>query len=111
MSFAGEGGVSMVYWIEGSLAYALIGPMDREQLFGAAKIIQQQLQVPSLADADARTDRDDREGRDLRPGRRRMSADGDASAGAVPVCDRSCAATARCAPARARENSRRRARA
>lgn len=38
----------MVYWIEGSLAYALIGPMDREQLFGAAKIIQQQLQVPVL---------------------------------------------------------------
>jgi anti-sigma factor RsiW len=48
VSFAGEGGVSMVYWIEGSLAYALIGPMDREQLFGAAKIIQQQLQVPVL---------------------------------------------------------------
>ena len=47
VSFAGEGGVSMVYWIEGSLAYALIGPMDREQLFGAAKIIQQQLQVRS----------------------------------------------------------------
>jgi anti-sigma factor RsiW len=48
VSFAGEGGVSMVYWIEDTLAYALIGPMDREQLFGAAKIIQQQLQVPSL---------------------------------------------------------------
>ena len=38
----------MVYWIEGSLAYALIGAMDREQLFGAAKIIQQQLQAPIL---------------------------------------------------------------
>jgi hypothetical protein len=38
----------MVYWIEGSLAYALIGPMDREQLFGAAKIIQQQLHAPTL---------------------------------------------------------------
>jgi anti-sigma factor RsiW len=48
VSFAGEGGVSMVYWIEGSLAYALIGPMDREQLFGAAKIIQQQLHAPVL---------------------------------------------------------------
>jgi anti-sigma factor RsiW len=48
VSFAGEGGTSMVYWIEGSLAYALIGPMDREQLFGAAKIIQQQLQAPVL---------------------------------------------------------------
>jgi anti-sigma factor RsiW len=48
VSFAGEGGTSMVYWIEGSLAYALIGPMDREQLFGAAKIIQQQLHAPIL---------------------------------------------------------------
>jgi anti-sigma factor RsiW len=48
VSFAGEGGVSMVYWIEDALAYALIGPMDREQLFSAAKTIQQQLQVPSL---------------------------------------------------------------
>jgi anti-sigma factor RsiW len=48
VNFAGEGGVSMVYWIEGSLAYALIGPMDREQLFSAAKIIQQQLEAPVL---------------------------------------------------------------
>ena len=48
VSFAGEGGVSMVYWIEGKLAYALIGSMDREQLFSAAKTIQQQLQVPVL---------------------------------------------------------------
>jgi anti-sigma factor RsiW len=48
VSFAGEGGVSMVYWIEGNLAYALIGAMDREQLFSAAKTIQQQLQVPVL---------------------------------------------------------------
>lgn len=44
VNFAGEGGVSMVYWIEGPLAYALIGALDREQLFGAAKIIQQQVQ-------------------------------------------------------------------
>jgi anti-sigma factor RsiW len=48
VNFAGEGGVSMVYWIEGSLAYALIGPMDREQLFSAAKTIQQQLEAPVL---------------------------------------------------------------
>jgi anti-sigma factor RsiW len=48
VSFASEGAVSMVYWIEGKLAYALIGPMDREQLFSAAKTIQQQLQVPVL---------------------------------------------------------------
>jgi anti-sigma factor RsiW len=62
VSFAGEDGVSMVYWIEGSLAYALIGPMDREQLFGAAKIIQQQLQVPVLptpaSDQTAVTEKD-----------------------------------------------------
>ena len=55
VSFAGEGGVSMVYWIEGSLAYALIGPMDREQLFGAAKIIQQQLQAPVLPTPEEQT--------------------------------------------------------
>jgi anti-sigma factor RsiW len=45
---AGESGISMVYWMEGKLVYGLIGPMDREQLFSAAKNIQQQLQVPSL---------------------------------------------------------------
>lgn len=48
VSYAGEGGASMVYWIEGPLAYALIGEMDREQLFSAAKSIQQQLQLPGL---------------------------------------------------------------
>lgn len=49
VNFAGDGGVSMVYWIEGPLAYALIGAMDREQLFATAKIIQQQLTLPSAA--------------------------------------------------------------
>jgi len=48
VSFASEGGVSLVYWIEGPFAYALIGQMDREQLFGAAKTIQQQMKVPTL---------------------------------------------------------------
>lgn len=48
VNFAAEGGVSMVYWIEGPLAYALIGQMDREQLFGAAKTIQQQIQPTAL---------------------------------------------------------------
>jgi anti-sigma factor RsiW len=48
VSFAGEGGVSMVYWINGPLAYALIGELDREQLFGAAKTIQQQVQPSTL---------------------------------------------------------------
>jgi len=48
VSYAGEGGVSMVYWIDGPLAYALIAEMDREQLFSTAKTIQQQLQMPKL---------------------------------------------------------------
>lgn len=48
VSYAGEGGISMVYWIDGPLAYALIGEMDREQLFATAKTIQQQLQMPTL---------------------------------------------------------------
>jgi len=62
VSFAGEGAVSMVYWIEGKLAYALIGSMDREQLFSAAKTIQQQLEVPVLPtltpDQTATTEKD-----------------------------------------------------
>lgn len=62
VSFAAEGGVSMVYWVEGPFAYALIGTMDREQLFGAAKIIQQQLHVPKLPaptpDQTATTEKD-----------------------------------------------------
>jgi anti-sigma factor RsiW len=48
VNFASEDGFSMVYWVEGSFAYALIGPMDREKLFGAAKLIQQQMTAPSL---------------------------------------------------------------
>ena len=46
VNFTGDGAVSMVYWIEGPFAYALIGAMDREQLFATAKIIQQQLTLP-----------------------------------------------------------------
>jgi hypothetical protein len=40
-----------VYWIEGPLAYALIGKLDREQLFTTAKLVQQQLQVPAMPPA------------------------------------------------------------
>ncbi len=62
VSFASEDGLSMVYWIEGPFAYALIGPMDRDQLFGAAKIIQQQMSVPTLPapppDQTATTEKD-----------------------------------------------------
>jgi anti-sigma factor RsiW len=49
VSYFGEGGLSMVYWVEGSFAYALIGELDREQLFATAKTIQQQVESPMLA--------------------------------------------------------------
>lgn len=49
VSYYGEGGTSMVYWIEGSFAYALIGEMDREQLFATAKTIRQQVESPGVA--------------------------------------------------------------
>ncbi len=62
VSYASQDGLSMVYWIEGPFAYALIGPMDRDQLFGAAKIIQQQMSVPTLPaptqDQTATTEKD-----------------------------------------------------
>ena len=46
IAFASESGVSSVYWMEGPFAYALLGALDREQLFATAKIIQQQRAVP-----------------------------------------------------------------
>jgi anti-sigma factor RsiW len=49
VTFASEGGVSSVYWREGPFAYALLGELDREQLFATAKIIQQQRAVPVVA--------------------------------------------------------------
>ena len=55
VNFAGEGGVTMVYWIKGPFAYALIGELDREQLFATAKLIQQQLQMPVPAPAPEQT--------------------------------------------------------
>ncbi len=49
VSYFGEGGLSMVYWVEGPFAYALIGELDREQLFTTAKTIRQQVESPMLA--------------------------------------------------------------
>ena len=49
VTFASEGGVSSVYWRDGPFAYALLGELDREQLFATAKIVQQQRAVPVLA--------------------------------------------------------------
>jgi anti-sigma factor RsiW len=48
VSYYGEGGLSMVYWMEGPFAYALIGEMDREQLFATAKTIRQQVESPEV---------------------------------------------------------------
>jgi anti-sigma factor RsiW len=49
VTFAGEAGLSMVYWIQGPFAYGLLGELDREQLFATAKIIQQQRAMPVVA--------------------------------------------------------------
>lgn len=51
VQFASEGAISLVYWTEGPLAYALIGEMDREQLFASARAIQSELQSPELLPA------------------------------------------------------------
>lgn len=48
VSYFAEGSLSMVYWVEGPFAYALIGEMDREQLFATAKTIRQQVEAPGL---------------------------------------------------------------
>ncbi len=55
VSYFGEGGLSMVYWTEGPLAYALIGELDREQLFATAKTIQEQVETPTIAPAAEQT--------------------------------------------------------
>jgi anti-sigma factor RsiW len=52
IAFASEGGVSTVYWMEGPFAYALLGALDREQLFATAKIVQQQRAVPVVPPAE-----------------------------------------------------------
>lgn len=61
VSYWTEGQVALVYWVEGELAYALIGEMDREQLFATADTIQQQLDLPVLpppAEQTATTEKD-----------------------------------------------------
>ena len=52
--------MSTVYWMEGPFAYALLGALDREQLFATAKIIQQQRAVPVVPPAEqtATTEKD-----------------------------------------------------
>jgi anti-sigma factor RsiW len=61
VSYWTEGQVALVYWVEGELAYALIGEMDREQLFATAQTIQHQLDLPVLeppAEQTATTEKD-----------------------------------------------------
>jgi anti-sigma factor RsiW len=41
--FAGEDGISAVFWREGRLAYAVIGRGDRDQLLGIANDVYRQL--------------------------------------------------------------------
>jgi len=38
-SFVQQGDISMFYWVEGSIAYALIGRLDRDQLMGLTKTV------------------------------------------------------------------------
>jgi len=42
-SFVQQGDISMFYWIEGSLAYALIGRLDRDQLMGLTKTVYREM--------------------------------------------------------------------
>lgn len=45
VSFAQHGDVSMVYWIEGPLAYALIGQMSRNELMDITRTVYQELKA------------------------------------------------------------------
>ncbi len=62
VSYFGEGGLSMVYWVDGPFAYALIGELDREQLFGTARTVRQQVEnpimTPTTIDQTADADKD-----------------------------------------------------
>jgi anti-sigma factor RsiW len=55
VSYATEDEVGLVYWVEGPFAYALIGAMDREQLFATAGTVQQQLTLPVLTPTPEQT--------------------------------------------------------
>ena len=51
VTYESSNGVSMVYWADRTLAYALIGQMDRDQLITMARLVQDQLQIPAIAPA------------------------------------------------------------
>ncbi|NEV61401.1 hypothetical protein [Thiorhodococcus minor] len=43
--FAQDKGVSVFYWIEGALTYALAGEVDRMALLGVAESVYQQITI------------------------------------------------------------------
>lgn len=51
VTYAVEDGVSMMYWADRTLAYALIGQMDREELVTVARLVRDQLHIPAIAPA------------------------------------------------------------
>ncbi|HYD30651.1 MAG TPA: anti-sigma factor [Azospirillaceae bacterium] len=44
-SYAQRGDVSMVYWVEGSLAYALIGQMNHDELMSITRTVHQEVKA------------------------------------------------------------------
>ncbi len=55
VSYATEDQVGLVYWVDGPFAYALIGQMDRDQLFATADTVQQQLTMPVITPTPEQT--------------------------------------------------------
>jgi len=47
-SFVQKGDVSMFYWVEGSIAYALIGRLDREQLMNITQTVYRELKIRNV---------------------------------------------------------------
>ena len=50
-SFVQKGDVSMFYWVEGSIAYALIGRLDREQLMNITQTVYRELKIRNVPPA------------------------------------------------------------
>ena len=47
-SFVQKGDVSMFYWVEGSIAYALIGRLDRDQLMNITQTVYRELKIRNV---------------------------------------------------------------
>ena len=52
-SFVQKGDVSMFYWVEGSIAYALIGRLDRDQLMNITQTVYRELKIRNVPPAPA----------------------------------------------------------